>query len=34
MPSQTRNAAPWRAATWVMICLISMGLVFSVIAGA
>lgn len=32
MRSQTK-AAWWRAATWTFVCLMSMGLVVSVIAG-
>jgi hypothetical protein len=34
MQHQTRVATWWRAATWTLICLLSMGLIISVVAGA
>ena len=34
MRTQTRAIAWWRAATWTFVCLVSMGLLFTVGAGA
>ncbi len=34
MRTQTRAIAWWRAATWTFVCLVSMGLLFTVVGGA
>ena len=33
MRSQPKATNLWRAASWTLVCLLSMGLVFSVVAG-